>query len=199
MLVYAVIGGVGFLILLVMLILGDVGGDHELPSGDVDAGGFEAGHAEFGHEGGPSVFSLRIMSAFLTAFGVGGVVARFMDLSHVAASAIGVAAGVVMAGIVYQFARILYGQQASSEVKMATLVGQSAQVAIPIPRGGVGQVTLVAGGERTMQIARSRDGEPIAAGADVTITAVAGEAVIVDRPPGAARPAPAPVPPGDPS
>ncbi|MCU0253237.1 MAG: hypothetical protein MUE47_01740, partial [Acidobacteria bacterium] len=112
MLVYAVIGAVGFLILLFMLIFGDAGGDHELPGGDVDAGGFEAEHADFGHEGGPSLFSLRIMSAFLTAFGVGGVVARFLDLSHVAASAIGVAAGAVMSGIVYQFARILYGQQA---------------------------------------------------------------------------------------
>lgn len=199
MLVYAAIGAVGFLLLLFMLIFGEMGGDHELPGGDVDAGGFDAGHADIGSEGGPSVFSLRIMSAFLTAFGVGGVVARFLDLSHIAASAIGVAAGVVLAGIVYQFARILFSQQASSEVQMATLVGQTAQVAIGIPRAGVGQVTLVAGGERMMQIARSRDGEPIPSGADVIITAVSGEAVIVDRPPGAATPSPAPVPPGDPS
>jgi membrane protein implicated in regulation of membrane protease activity len=194
MLVYAAIGAVGFLLLLFMLIFGDMGGDHELPAGDIDGG-----HFDFGHEGGPSVFSLRIMSAFLTAFGVGGVVARFLDLSHIAASGIGVASGVVLSGLVYQFARILYSQQASSEVQMATLVGASAQVAIGIPRAGVGQVTLVAGGERTMQIARSRDGEPIPAGADVIITAVSGEAVIVDRPPGAAPPSPAPVPPGDPS
>jgi len=194
MLVYAAIGAVGFLLLLFMLIFGEMGGDHDLPGGDVDAG-----HVDFGHEGGPSVFSLRIMSAFLTAFGVGGVVARFLDLSHIAASGIGVASGVVLAGLVYQFARILYSQQASSEVQMSTLVGQTAQVAIGIPRAGVGQVTLVAGGERTMQIARSRDGEPIPAGADVIITAVSGEAVIVDRPPGAAPSSPAPVPPGDPS
>ena len=194
MLVYAAIGAVGFLLLLFMLIFGEMGGDHELPAGDIDGG-----HFDFGHEGGPSVFSLRIMSAFLTAFGVGGVVARFLDLPHIAASGIGVASGVVLAGIVYQFARILYSQQASSEVQMSTLVGQTAQVAIGIPRAGVGQVTLVAGGERTMQLARARDGEPIPAGADVVITAVSGEAVIVDRPPGAAPPSPAPVPPGDPS
>ena len=42
---------------------------------------------------GPSVFSSRIMAAFIPAFGVGGVVARYYDLSHPAASGVGVLAG----------------------------------------------------------------------------------------------------------
>ncbi len=186
MLIYAVIGAVGFLILVLMLVVGEVfGGDHDLGGGDVggDIGGdIGADHAgEFGHEGGPSIFSTRIMAAFLTAFGVGGVVARFFDLSHPAASGIGVACGLVFAGIVYQFARILYAQQSSSEVQLAALVGQTAQVAVGIPEGGVGQVTLVHAGERTTQIARSRDGHAIPVGNDVRISALAGEIVIVER------------------
>ena len=51
MLIYAAIALVGFVFLLVMLFVGEVGG-------------------------GPSVFSTRIMASFITAFGVGGVVAR---------------------------------------------------------------------------------------------------------------------------
>lgn len=182
MLIYTVIGAVGFLILVLMLVVGEIfGGDHDLGGGDVD-GEIGADHAgEFGHEGGPSIFSTRVMAAFLTAFGVGGVVARFFELSHPVASGIGVACGLVFAGIVYQFARILYAQQSSSEVHLASLVGQTAQVAVGIPEGGVGQVTLVFAGERTSQIARSKDGHAIPVGTGVLIAALAGETVLVER------------------
>ena len=60
-----------------------------------------------------------------------------------------------MASVVYQFAKLLYSQQASSEVRMTGLVGQPAEVSVAIPAGGVGQVTLTVGGERTEHIARS--------------------------------------------
>ena len=83
--------------------------------------------------GGPASSASRIMAAFLTAFGVGGVVARYYGLSHPAASGVGVAAGAVMAGLVYQFAKMLYSQQASSELQMTRLVGRSAEVSVAIP------------------------------------------------------------------
>jgi membrane protein implicated in regulation of membrane protease activity len=131
------------------------------------------------------VFSVRIMSSFLTAFGVGGVVARYYGLSHPAASGVGTVAGVVMSALVYQFARILYSQQASSELHMTSLVGRSAEVSVAIPARGVGQITLTVGGERTDHIARSADDRAIARGAEVTITALRGDSVIVAPPAGA--------------
>src|SRR5262245_9978171 len=109
MLIYGAIALFGFLFLLVMLFAGEIfGGDH-------DVGGHDAAleHGDADHGGGPSIFSARIMSSFLTAFGVGGVVARYYDLSHPAASGIGVVTGIVMAGLVFQFAKLLYSQQAS--------------------------------------------------------------------------------------
>jgi membrane protein implicated in regulation of membrane protease activity len=121
------------------------------------------------------------MASFLTAFGVGGVVARYYGLSHPASSGIGVAAGIVMSGLVYQFAKILYSQQASSEVHMAGLVGKSAEVTVGIPRGGMGQVTLEYGGERTTQIARSSGGEAIPPGTVVVVKAVLGDSIVVER------------------
>ena len=113
MLIYAGIAAFGFLFLLIMLFAGELfGGDHEVSAhGGID-------HA--GEFGGPSVFSARIMASFLTAFGVGGVVARYYELSHPAAAGCGVVTGVVMSSVVYQFARILYSQQASSEVQMTS-------------------------------------------------------------------------------
>ena len=177
MLIYAAIGAFGLIFLLVMLFLGDVfGGDHEIHVGEVGGG-----HVDFGHEGGPGFFSARVMSSFLTAFGVGGMVARYYGLSHPASAGSGIVAGAVMSGLVYQFAKILYSQQASSEIQMSRLVGKTGEVTVAIPQGGMGQVTLEYGGERTTQIARSNDGAAIPPGTAIVITALRGDSVIVER------------------
>jgi len=176
MLIYAAIGAFGLLFLLVMLFVGDLFGDHDVDH-DVshDVGGDHEG-------GGPSFFSMRVMAAFTTAFGVGGVVARYYQMSHPAASGIGVAAGLVMATGVYQFARLLHSQQASSLVRMADLVGKNAEIAVAIPEGGAGQIVVSAGGERSTHIARSADGHAIALGMEVVIQAIRGDSVVVARP-----------------
>jgi membrane protein implicated in regulation of membrane protease activity len=170
MFIYIVIAITGVILLLVMLLVGEVFGDH-----DVD---HDAGHLD-SDVGGPSVFSLRIMAAFLTAFGVGGVVGRYYNLSHPVSSGIGMVAGVVLAGVVYQFAKLLYSQQASSEIRMTGLVGATAEVSVAIPAGGVGQVVLSHGGERSEHIARTADGRALSRGVVVRITGVGGDAVTV--------------------
>jgi membrane protein implicated in regulation of membrane protease activity len=178
MLIYAAIAALGFLFLLAMLFVGELfGGDHDV----AHDGGFDHADADLG---GPSVFSSRIMAAFLTSFGVGGVVARYYELSHPAASGVGVVAGVVMAALVYQFAKILYSQQASSELQMTRLVGRSAEVSVAIPAGGVGQIALSLAGERTEHLARSQDGRALARGVEVVITGLRGESVVVSPAPG---------------
>jgi membrane protein implicated in regulation of membrane protease activity len=187
MVIYAAIGAFGFLFLLIMLFVGELfGADHEVGAHDLSVE-----HGDTDHGGGPSIFSARIMASFLTAFGVGGVVARYYKLSHPAASGVGVVSGIVLASLVYQFARILYSQQASSEVRMTDLVGKSAEVSVAIPEGGVGQVALAFGGERTEQVARSDDGRAIPRGAAVVITDLRGDSVIVapagSRAPGGSR------------
>ena len=173
MLIYAGIAVFGFLFLVVMLFVGEVfGADHDVGGHDVH---FE--HGDVG--GGPSIFSARIMASFITAFGVGGVVARYYGLSHPAASGVGIVTGIVLAGVVYQFAKILYSQQASSEVRMPALIGRDAEVSVAIPKGGVGQVTVSFGGERTEHLARSQDGRAVARGALVVIRGLGGDSVVV--------------------
>jgi membrane protein implicated in regulation of membrane protease activity len=175
MLIYGAIAAVGVLLLLSMLLVGELfGGDHDVSAHDVAVG-------EADHGGGPNIFSTRIMAAFLTAFGVGGVVARFYNLSHPAASGVGTLVGVAMSGLVYQFARILYAQQASSELTMTGLVGTAAHVSVAIPAGGLGQVAVSARGQSSEHIARSADGQAVARGAEVIVTGVRGDAVIVTR------------------
>ena len=173
MLIYAGIAAFGVLALLSMLLVGELfGGDHELSHE------MAVGH-DVDHGAGPNPFSTRIISAFLTAFGVGGIVGRYYGFSHPLSSGIGVIFGFVMSSIVYQFAKILYSQQASSELRMAGLVGTQAEVSVAIPPNGVGQIVVQSGGERTEHIARSAGGTTIARGSQVTITSVGGDAVTV--------------------
>ena len=167
MLIYAAIAAFGLLFLLTMLVAGDIFGDHDVS------------HDVGGDHGGPSIFSVRIMASFLTAFGVGGVLARYYGLSHVAASGVGIVAGAAMSGLVLQFAKILYSQQASSELRMQTLVGASAEVSVAIPANGVGQVALNVGGERSEHVARAADGKAIARGAAVVVTTLGADSVLV--------------------
>ncbi|HZE89740.1 MAG TPA: NfeD family protein [Verrucomicrobiae bacterium] len=176
MLIYAAIGAFGLLFLLVMLFVGEVFGDHE-----VHVEGGVGGHEALEHGPGPSILSARVIAAFLTAFGGGGVISRYYNLSHPASSGIGIACGIVLAGLVYQFARLLHSQQASSEIRMEGLIGRTAEVTVSIPKGGLGQVTVAAGGERSTQIARSADGGAIPVGTDVTITEMRGDSLVVAR------------------
>lgn len=184
MLIYAAIGAVGFILLVGMLVVGDLfGGDHDLGGHDVTVD--HGGDADYG--AGPSVFSVRMMAAFLTAFGVGGVVGRYYELSHPAASGVGVVCGFVMATLVYQFAKLLYSQQASSEIRMTSLVGKTAEVSVAIPPNGIGQVALTVAGERSEHIARSAEGGALPRGAEVVVTGLRGDSLVVAS---AAPPAP---------
>jgi membrane protein implicated in regulation of membrane protease activity len=183
MIVYGIIAAIGFLFLLLMLFLGEMfGADHEVGAHDISGG-----HLEADHGGGPSIFSARIMASFVTSFGVGGVVGRYYHLTHPASSGIGILSGVVLSSIVYQFARFLYSQQASSEVRMSSLVGRFGEVSISIPAGGIGQVALTVGGERSEHMARTADGSPLSRGAEVVIIGLRGDGVVVAAPDPAPR------------
>src|SRR5262245_25600210 len=171
--IYAGIAILGVILLLSMLLVGELfGGDHEISHE------MAVGH-DVDHGGGPSIFSTRIIAAFLTAFGVGGVVGRYYGLSHPISAGIGVVFGVIMSSGVYQFAKILYSQQASSEIRMTTLVGTTAEVSVAIPQNGVGQIVVYTRGERTEHIARSASGTAIARGLPVTITSIGGDSLTV--------------------
>ena len=172
MLIYIAVAAFGLLTLLLMLFVGEIFGDHDFGH-EVAAGHLDADH------GGPSIFSVRIMGAFLTAFGVGGVIGRYYKLSHPASSGIGIVTGVAMATIVFQFAKVLYSQQASSEISMQGLVGATAEVSVAIPARGVGQVTVSAAGARSEHIARSIDGRALPRGAAVVIKRVGGDSLVV--------------------
>ena len=173
MLIYAALGGVGLCLLFVMLIASSFG-DHDVPIHEASLD-----HGDLDVHGGPSPFGTRVIAAFLTFFGVGGIIGQHFGLGHVASSGIGIVLGLFGATAVHQFAKLLYSQQASSGVAMKDLVTRPAQVTIAIPENGVGEVALTVGLEETVQLARSLDGSAIPSGGEVVIQAVRGSQVIV--------------------
>jgi membrane protein implicated in regulation of membrane protease activity len=163
--VFLVIAAAGFVFLLVSAIFGEIG-EH-----------FDA----IDDHGGPGFFSTRVMAVFITAFGAAGAVATHYGLSALPASFAGFATGLVFGGAIGMFARFLFGQQASSDVRAADLVGQIARVVVAIPAGGVGQIRCRIGEELVDRIARTRNGDPVGENASVQVEEVLGETVIVKK------------------
>lgn len=164
--VFLAIASIGFLLLLVSLVFGEVFGHF----GDV----------HFEH-GGPGFFSVRILSVFITAFGGFGAVATHYGLSPLPASGVGLGSGAFFAYLIYAFASFLYSQQASTDVRTSDLIGQSARVVVAIPAGGIGQVRCRIGEELVDKVARSQDGQSVPENAVVRIEGVLGETVVVRR------------------
>jgi hypothetical protein len=173
--VFLGIASIGFLILVVSFVSGELFEHGDLAGHDADF------HGDVHGGPGVSIFSTRILSVFVTAFGGFGAIGIHLGHSTEVSTAMGVAGGLVFATIIYLFASFLFSQQASSEVRVSDLVGVVAQVSVSIPKAGVGQVRCTLGESVVEKIARSHDGEPVPINTLVKIEAVVGETVVVRR------------------
>ena len=173
--VFLGIASIGFLVLIVSFLSGELFDHGDLAGHDADF------HGDVHMGGGVSIFSTRILSVFVTAFGGFGAIGIHLGHGVEASTAMGVAGGLVFGTLIYLFASFLYSQQASSEVRVSDLAGNTAQVSVTIPKAGVGQVRCRLGESVVDKIARSQDGEPIPVNTVVKIEAVMGETVVVRR------------------
>jgi membrane protein implicated in regulation of membrane protease activity len=159
----------GFIFVVASSILGDV----------FDHGDFS--HDADGHGAGPSLLSSRILSVFVTAFGAFGAIGIHVGYGVGASTAMGFGGGVLFAGVIYAFASFLYSQQASSHVRTSDLVGNTAQVSVAIPKGGVGQVRCTLGDTVVEKVARAASNEEIPVNTLVKIQNLVGDVVLVVR------------------
>lgn len=182
MVVFLTIMGIGFCVLLISLVLGevfehgadlahDVAIEHEVldHGGDVD-------HAE----GGPSIFSVRIISSFITGFGGAGAIGVHLGFSYLVSSLFGLVGGFLVAVPVFFIVKFLMKQQASSNLTVSDLEGKTALVSVSIPENGAGQITLTTHGRTVYQTARSSTGRAIPHNSVVTIRQVVADFVVVD-------------------
>jgi membrane protein implicated in regulation of membrane protease activity len=166
---FLAIAAFGFVFLIASAILGDL----------FDHGDFS--HDADGHAGGPSLLSSRILSMFITAFGSFGAIGIHLGHGVGVSTAMGFGGGVLFAGVLYVFASFLYSQQASSHVRTGDLVGNTGQVSVAIPKGGMGQVRCALGDTVVEKVARASNNEEIPVNTLVKITAVVGDIVLVAR------------------
>lgn len=158
----------GFIFVVASSLLGDLF-DHGDVSHDV------------GHGAGPSLLSSRILSVFVTAFGAFGAIGIHLGYGVGTSTAMGFGGGILFAGAIYVFASFLYSQQASSHVQLADLVGNTAQVSVAIPKGGLGQVRCSLGDTVVEKVARASGNDEIPVNTLVKIQTIVGEVVLVDR------------------
>lgn len=173
--VFLGIASIGFLFLVVSFLFGELFGHGDVAGHDADF------HGDVQAEAGVSIFSTRVLSVFVTAFGGFGAIGIHLGYGTGVSTALGVAGGLVFGAIIYLFASFLFSQQASSEVRVSDLAGGTAQVSVAIPKGGVGQVRCTLGESVVEKIARSQNGEQIPVNTLVRIEAVVGETVVVRR------------------
>jgi membrane protein implicated in regulation of membrane protease activity len=172
--IFLAIASIGFLFLVISFVFGELFGGHG------DMGGHDVDHGDVhGDVHGVSIFSTRILSVFVTAFGGFGAIGIHLGYRTEVATGIGLFGGAVFGAIIYLFASFLYSQQASSDVRVSELVGRTAEVTVAIPRDGLGQVRCSLGESIVEKIARTPDGQAVPANASVRIESVIGETVLV--------------------
>jgi membrane protein implicated in regulation of membrane protease activity len=179
----------GAMFLLISFVMGEVGGFFD-DVGDMVGdqldfggdGGGDVGHggAEGGSEG-PSPLSLRNLMAFLTAYGASGLITSSYGWSTLASSLFAILPGMALAFVAFKVMSALYGQQSSSVVEVAALVGRTALVELSLPSGGLGRVAINTASGRSSFLARAEDGVEIAAGDSVVIKSTVGGDLIVAR------------------
>lgn len=161
--VFIIVGAVGVAIVIVSVLFGD----------------FLDGVLEFEHfEVGDGLLSTPVIGAALAAFGAGGaLLLRGLELSMLGAVAGGVAAGVVLGGVTLVMLRSLMHMPTDATPRTADLVGSMGRVITRIPPEGLGEITLVAGGQRVKLSARSE--APLPSGASVIVVDVLSPTSVV--------------------
>lgn len=171
LLIFLIVGGIGFLFLIFSLIVGDI-----FEAFDLDLG-FDADGGD-GHFG---VLDSRVISVFLTALGGLGAIGIQFGLGLFISLGMGLLGGLVFGAMVFGFGYLLYSQQSSSSVSERDLIGRTAKVIVGIQPGSIGQISCTVGEEKVEKLARTRDDEKIDAGTMVLIEDVTGDSFIVSK------------------
>ena len=183
----------GFLV--VTMAIGEVselfedffGGDHDFGvDHDVSHDGHDGGHdTHDSHDTGemnvPSVFSFRIVLAFLSGFGIAGAIAIHLDQGILLSGFYGVVTGFGMGILNYLFVCFLAAGQASFNVSETDFVGKEGRVIVDIPAEGLGQIQIDTGMGTITKLSSSIENVYIPENSMVRVEKIVGQTVLVRR------------------
>jgi membrane protein implicated in regulation of membrane protease activity len=182
MIIYAICLVAGLMFTVISLIMGHFFGGHD---GHADIG--TGGHAEAGFDDtgmpGISIFSPTVLASFVTAFGAFGLVFSKIEATRSVwvSAPLAVVGGTAVAGLAFWLFNTMFQKtQSSSESRVASLIGQTASIATPIPQNGVGEIAYVQACTRYTAPARAEKGIAINAGQPVRITRIVGTQFYVE-------------------
>jgi membrane protein implicated in regulation of membrane protease activity len=167
---------------LLLLFIGIFGADADIDA-DIDIDADLDLNVDAGDLGGPGALSVKLILFFLVGFGTSGYLSVYFKwpVHHVLCGLIG---GGTAWFIGYQLLKLLYEQQSSSQVRLASFVGTKGRVVVPIPKdGGTGEIeaTSEKAGQSKYFNARAADPKKeYEKGEVVTIKSVAGKTAIVE-------------------
>ncbi|MBI3857525.1 MAG: NfeD family protein [Planctomycetes bacterium] len=181
--------GLGFALLSGLLsgVFSGHAGAHIDPGAHLDTGGGAdgGGSIDGAHPSGHvhySPLSPVTIAMFISTFGGVGILlkkAGYPMLIHLPAAAF---SGIVVGGLVsYAFYRIMLGTQASSHARANEAIGIEAEVTVPIPHVGVGEVAYVLRGSRYTNPAKTVDGKELPVNTVVKIVKQIGTAFVVQK------------------
>lgn len=182
----------GVLYSIVSAIFGSHGFDH----GGIDHGGIghtgldlsEGGggansHATGGDADMPSPLNPTVLFSSLAAFGAVGLIGKLgFSMSDLPSALMALAcAGIVGAAMFFGVIKLIYGSQSNTGFSLNDTIGLDAEVNIPIPAEGLGEIVCIINGMRHTMSAKSRDAAGISQGETVRIKEIAGNVAIVGR------------------
>lgn len=174
MFIFLAITIVGLILLVGSLIFG--GHDHD---GEVGHDHDGDGHLDHG-EPTISVFSTKVIGAFLMMFGAGGAVFRYYNQDWMISSVGGFIPGFIAGAIVFFGLRIIYKQQGSSTISLADTIGKMGNVVTAIRPHAIGEVELSVKEQTSVFLARGEDpGTLFQRGARITVVGVSGTELVV--------------------
>ena len=125
------------------------------------------------------------ISGFITAFGAFGLASTtLLGAGTVLSLLAAVVGGVLVGGAAQLFFIQVLSPTASSNVQLSALKGTQAEVTVPVPPVGMGQIACVAGGQRITLSARSSAGVAIGRGQPVVIDSIRDNVAYVSMPAG---------------
>ena len=157
----------------------DMGGEVGGPDADIGDAGVNIGDGSVHF----SPLSPVTIAMFIATFGGSGYifskVLGWPLLFNLPAATV---SGFLLAAIVfYLFYKLFQATQASSQPRVDEVVGKEAQITVPIPNHGVGQIAYSIGGMRYSNSAQTADGKELPVNMIVKVVKRVGNTFIVEK------------------
>jgi hypothetical protein len=181
--------GLGFAVLSALMsgVFGGHAGPHvDMGGAHVDLGGI---HTDAGAHAGPVEGSVHFsplspvsIALFVTTFGGIGLLLKKFGFPALVQIPVAAVSGIVMGGLIsYVFFKIMQVTQGSSQPRAGEEIGVEAEVTVPIPNNGLGEIAYVVRGTRFNNPARTVDGKELPACVVVKIVKQVGNTYLVQK------------------